>query len=89
MEDAVDIISHMVELKQFQTTPESQKAMEDLTLAAGVKAALVCVKLDIEVSAQNGIVYVRRKFPETDDLAFMHDVERIARRIPGVKEVHF
>ena len=37
VEDAVDMICHAAGLEQFQTTPESQRAIEDLALSARVK----------------------------------------------------
>ena len=41
VDDAVDIICHAVHLKPFQTTPQSRQAMNDLAVAAEVKAALI------------------------------------------------
>jgi len=41
-------------LKQFQTTPESQKAIDDLALAFKVRVALVDLKHDIDVFASGG-----------------------------------
>ena len=51
VEDTVELIMDTVQLPQFQTTPASQKALEDLALAAEVKAVLAQVKCDIEVMA--------------------------------------
>ena len=45
-------------LKRLQTTPESQREMHDLVLAAEVKAALIKLKPDIEASAKNGKVII-------------------------------
>lgn len=58
MPDAVEMICNTAGLAQFQTTPESQKAMDDLALAAHAKAALqgIC---DAEVTSNAGIVHVR------------------------------
>jgi cytidylate kinase len=89
IDDAVDIIADVVGRKQFQTTPESQQTIEDLALSAEVKALLVGLKLDIEVSAQNGIVYVKTNVTETEDPALIHNLEKIAKGISGVKEVRF
>ena len=55
---AVDIICHKIGLKQFQTTPESQQNMEDLSLAAEVKAFLIDLKPDIQVMSQKGMIRV-------------------------------
>jgi cytidylate kinase len=87
VEDAANIIYQTVRLKQFQTTPESQKALEDLALAAQVKATLVGLKPDIEVSAQDGIVFIHLKTAEAEDPALIHEIQSIAEGISGVKEV--
>ncbi len=56
--DAVEMICYTSGLEQFQTTPESQKAIDDLALAAHVKAALegIC---DAEVTSNAGIVHIK------------------------------
>jgi cytidylate kinase len=56
--DAVEMICNTASLAQFQTTPESQRAMDDLALAAHAKAALqgIC---DAEVASSAGIVHVK------------------------------
>lgn len=85
--DAVDIICNAAGLKHFETTPESQKAMEDLALAAEVKSALIAFKPDIDVKSSNGTVYVETKAHESQQEALIQDMERIANAIPGVKEL--
>lgn len=86
-DDAVDIICHTVGLEHFKTTPESQKKMDDLVLAAEVKAALIDLKPDIEVSAKNGVVTVKTKAAESMEKNLSLEMEKIAKRIPGVKEI--
>ena len=41
VEDAVNLIACTLKRPSFQTTPESQKAMENLFMAAQVQAALM------------------------------------------------
>ncbi len=89
LEDAVTFIIEAVKLPQFQTTPASQGALEDLALAAEVKAVLVGVKPDVEVAAQNGTAYIQTKAAESQESALTHDLERMARGVSGVKEVKF
>jgi len=86
-DDAVDIISHTVGLKDFQTTPESEKKIDDLYLAAEVKAALIKIDHKIAVSAQNGVVLVKTEAPVLQQEALVNDIRKIANKIPGVKEV--
>jgi len=83
-DDVVDMICHVVGLEQFQTTPESQQAMDDLVLAARVKVALLGLRTDVDVSAENGVVLVRMKVTMYDEIARMRS---IAETVPGVKEI--
>lgn len=87
VDDAVDIICHTAGLKDFQTTSESKKAMDDLALASEVNAALVDVKPGIEVSAQDGVVFVKTEAPLSQEPALIADIEKLARNIHGVKEI--
>ncbi|MBU2497837.1 MAG: cytidylate kinase family protein [Proteobacteria bacterium] len=87
IDDAVDIICHTAGLKDFQTTPESRKAMDDLVLSAQVKAALIDVNLEIKVSVQDGVVFVETEAPILQEHALIRDIERISKNVPGVKEV--
>ena len=89
VDDAVGIIANTVQLPQFQTTPTSQRTLKDLALAAEVKAALVGQQPDVEVSAREGIVNVNIKAAESQESALMRETEKIAKGIPGVKEVKF
>ena len=89
VEDAVGIIAKTVQLPQFQTTPTSQRALQDLALAAEVKAALVGQQPDVEVSAQDAVVYVNIKVSESQESALKRDLEKIARGISGVKDIKF
>lgn len=87
VDDAVDIICHTAKLKNFQATPESQRALNDLVLASEVKAALIHIKPDVEVSSQDGKVFVRTKAPEAEEEETMGQIREIAEGIPGVCEV--
>lgn len=87
VDDAVDIICQTVELKDFQTTPESKKAMDDLFLSAEVKAALMDIKHEIKVFAQNGVVFVKIEAPHSQELGLINNIEKISKNIHGVKEI--
>ncbi|RLC29654.1 MAG: cytidylate kinase-like family protein [Deltaproteobacteria bacterium] len=87
VEDAADIICDTVKLDHFKTTPESQKKMESLALAAEVKAALVDLKPDIDVSADpDGTVTVQTRAPESREKSLIREMQEIAGRIPGVRD---
>ena len=56
VDDAVDIILDMLKRPVFQTTPESQKILDDLVLAAQVEALLVQEFPRVRVEAKAGTV---------------------------------
>jgi cytidylate kinase len=86
--DAADIICHAVNLEHFRTTPESQKAIEKLLVAARVKAALMAIKPDIEVAAEDGTVSIKVKTTEFEkEKELIDKVETTAKSVPGVKNV--
>jgi len=87
IDDAVETICHAVGLKHFQTTSESQKAVDNLCLACEVKAVLIDVKPDIEVSADDGIVLVKTRAHISQEEHLVEELRRTAQRIPGVKEI--
>jgi len=88
IEKAVDLICHVACLEGFRTTPESQKAIEDLALACYVRSRLVSLKPDIEVRADDGVVIVMTgMYPSLDDV-LTREMRGLVARLPGVKEVH-
>ena len=86
VDDAVDIICHAVNLKPFQTTPQSRQAMNDLAVAAEVKAALIDLNPTVEVAAQDGKVHVKAK-ARSGEQELARDLETIAKGVRGVKEI--
>ncbi len=86
VDDAAEIICRTVSLEHFRTTPDSQKAMADLALAANVKAALVNAKPDVEVQADNGLVQVYTVAPEPEEETIVKELTKIAESVPGVKQ---
>jgi cytidylate kinase len=86
VDDAVEIICSTAQLGRFQTTPESQQAMDDLYLSAKVKAALIDLKRDIRVSAQNGIVRIEATTQEAKEFKLTQDIQKVVDQIPGVTE---
>jgi cytidylate kinase len=90
VDDAAEIIVRTVESGRFRTTVESQKALDDLTLAAKVKAAVVTRCPAVKVTAESGSVTILagsdllfgKRYVETVDWLMQS-----GRRVPGVKEV--
>jgi len=88
VDDAAGMICHTVRLEHYQTTPESQKAIDDLYLASEVKAALMDVKLDIDVSADDGVVVVKTRAHISQEEHLVDVMTNIGQRVPGVQEIH-
>ena len=89
VDDAVDLICHTVRLKEFQTTPESQQAIDDLALAAEAKAVLIGMASHVEVSARNGVVLVQAKAPQSAEKALTQVMKKALEAVPGVREARF
>jgi cytidylate kinase len=87
VDDAVDIICHTVKLDDFRTTPESQQKMENLAIAADIKAALVELKPDVDVYGKDGIFHVTTTVPESLEVELIEKTEKISKGIPGVREI--
>ena len=87
--DAVDIICHKVVLRRFQTTPESQQKIEDLSLAAEVKASLIELKPDVNVEAQEGSVRVTANASAAQKLKLEEEMRKIAEANPAIKNLQF
>ncbi len=85
---AVDIICHKVGLKRFQTTPESQKKIDDLCLAAEVKAQLIDLKPDIKVKAQEGSVLVRSKTSAAQKPKLEKEIRKVTEKISSITNLH-
>ena len=86
-DDAVDVICDTVKQPAFQTTPESQKAMDDLLLACEVKAVLIEIKPDLEVTADDGIVTVKTRADMSQEEHLVEELSRSGQTVPGVREV--
>ena len=82
---AVDVICKAVKLKQFKTTAESQKAIEDLSLASQVKAALTNVNNETKVYADGG--NIRVKTTSTLSKKEKDEVKKAAAKVPGVLKI--
>ncbi|MEJ2672096.1 MAG: cytidylate kinase-like family protein [Deltaproteobacteria bacterium] len=85
--DAVEIICHTVKLACFQTTPESQQALENLALAAKVKARIVRKYPAASVTAQEGKVLVHLQAAGILEPAVEAEVKDLTGEISGVKEI--
>ena len=87
IDDAVHIICETLALDSFKTSPESQQHVEDLALAAEVRAALVDLEPDVDVIASKGNVQIHTAALLTRERNVLKDIEVIAGSIEGVKEI--
>lgn len=87
--EAVDIICHTARMDSFKTTVESQKAMDDLVTAAEIKAILVELKPDVQVSCRDGRVIVGAATHLFEKPELVEEIRRIVLGIAGVKSVDF
>jgi cytidylate kinase len=87
VDDAVEVICHTVRLPRFQTIPESQQALDDLALAAKVKARIVGEYPTSKVTAQGGKVMVHLQAAGVVEPSVEARVQTLAGGLPGVKEI--
>jgi cytidylate kinase len=84
VDDAVDLISHAAQLPHFQATPESQRLIDDLALAASVESALVEEIPSAKVEVSNGEIFVSIKGNLAQEEETIATVRRIAHRVAGI-----
>jgi cytidylate kinase len=84
-EDAAAIICNTVALDTFKTTPESQEAIEDIAIAAQVKAALMDLAPDVDVVASHGVVQIHTAALLFEENSVVEEIQAIAKAIDGVK----
>jgi osmotically-inducible protein OsmY len=87
-ETAGRLIIEAVQQREYQPTPESEQAFQDLTLTARVQAALVTSpktrNLNVNVRAERGEVRLSGilTYPE-----FEQEIVAIAEKVPGVSRI--
>lgn len=87
VEDAVENICHVSGLKQFQPTPESEKAMDDMFTAFNVELLLLNVKPRVDVYAENKFVYLKPPVPLKDDSEIVLRMAEIMQVVPGIQGI--
>jgi len=85
---ACEIVTRLTEQDELKPTPESRRAMANLTLASRVSAKLAMDPrtrdVDLKVVAEDGIVTITG---ETRSLAVDEAIDLVARQVDGVTEV--
>ena len=83
----ISIICQTAKLDCFETTPESQQIIDNMALVAQVKATLIKINPNIEVSVNNDNVNItaRLRQPDADVIARL---EAAAKAVAGNKSVN-
>ena len=87
VDDAAAIMCDTVDIEDFRTTYESQKAIDDLFLSAETKAALLELKPDIEVSSNGGLVHIETTVSKSQEENLIYKINEIVKSIQGVKAI--
>lgn len=86
VEDAADLICQAARLKQFQSTLESRRLLDDLVMAARIKAKLVAQFPHIAVAASRGSVSVDIQDNPDRESSLVQSVSSLVREMEGVTE---
>jgi cytidylate kinase len=87
VDNAVDTICHAARWEQFKTTSESQTALEELALAATMKAKLLPVLAEAAVTVRKGTVFVKGKINLDVEARAIEEIREITDTIPGVADL--
>ena len=87
VDETVNCIWNIINKGYFNMDENSKKKIEDMSLAAEAKAALMNISPDLEVYAKDGLIYVRGKAALIHGDRLISDIEKTIKEIPGVKEV--
>ena len=83
VDGAVDLIKCALQGPCFQTTPEGQKLVDDMSLAARIEAVLIEDIRSIQVEAKEGEVFIYLKKDLCKDEELMSRVKRLASKAAG------
>ena len=90
VDDAVEMICRAIQSDIFKTTPESRKILDDLLLAAEIKAAVVKIVPMLNVVADNGVVRISNiEVSQKVKPNVLAQIKAVAEKMAGVKQVIF
>ena len=87
VDDAVDLVCQAVSRPQFQATAQSRQDLDNLLLAARVKAALVSSFSSVSVTTRDGTAFVDILGDLSRQEKMVSQIEEIAQTIEGIREV--
>jgi len=89
VEDVVEYICNLIQKGYFKLDEECRKRIEDMSLSAEVKVALMEINPDLDVYVQDGVAYIRgRAVALTYGDKVLAEIEDKVRQIPGIKDIH-
>jgi hypothetical protein len=86
VDDAVDTICERAMAPKFNAAPESQQAIENMALAAGIRAALIDEYPRCEVIAQRGSVEIFVRYTLHTDATIADKITEKVLNMPGVEK---
>lgn len=88
VQDAVETLVSLARRPCFQTTESATRSLADAYLAARVKVALADTYANADVLAKEGVVAVTIDAAMSMTKKVQDEVDKLARGVPGVKELH-
>lgn len=86
-EEAVEMICQAAKLADQQCTPQSQRLLQDLALAAKVRAKLMANHANVRVSASDGVITLDTRANGTTAPRILRTIVGLAKQVEGVDEV--
>jgi cytidylate kinase len=87
VDDTVEMICTCVSKDQFQTTPESQRMIEDLALSATIENALMDVWTDVTVCVDNRVAYIETQAPTRVEERLIKEIREVAQAFEDISDV--
>ena len=87
VDDAADMICEFVSKKQYKTTPESQRMIEDLALTASLKKELIDVWHDIKVCVDNGTAFIETEAAVGAEEIIIKEIREVVESFEGISDV--
>jgi osmotically-inducible protein OsmY len=84
LETAADVVVYMAQHPEYQPTPASATALNDLTLSSRVEATLAVHGIEAEVRTDDGVVWVAGVVDSAEVAA---EIRRVVLMVRGVKDV--
>jgi cytidylate kinase len=88
VDGAVDIIRCALKDPRFQSTPEGQRLVEDMSLAARIEAALIEDIPTIQVEAKEGEVFIYLKRDLCKDTELISRIKALAAKVAGSADIN-